>query len=42
MVEILSRGKSIQRSFGEDIGVIIVLEREDNVIFLGSDSEFSG
>ena len=42
MVEILSRGESIKCLFGEDIGVVSILRREDNVVFLSSDSEFGG
>ena len=42
MVKISFRGKGIKHSFREDIGIVGILKREDNVILLGSDGEFGG
>ena len=42
MVKVSLRGKSIKCSFREDVGIVGILGREDDVIFLGGDSEFGG
>ena len=42
MIEVLPGRKSIKGSFGEDVGIVGVLGWEGDIIFLGSDSKFSG
>ena len=42
MVKVSSRGKNVEHSFREDVGIISISRREDNIIFLGSDSKFCG
>ena len=42
MVKVPLRGKGIKHSFREDFGIVVVLGRKDDFIFLGSNSEFSG
>ena len=42
MVKVSSGRESIKCSFREDIGIVSILGRENDIIFLGGDSEFSG
>ena len=42
MIKVSVGGKNIKHPFREDISIVRVLRRKDNLILLGSDSEFGG
>ena len=42
MVKVLSGRENVECSFGEDISIVSILGGKDIIVFLGSDSEFSG
>ena len=42
MVKVSSGRENVECSFGEDVDVVSVLGRKDDIIFLGSNSKFGG
>ena len=42
MIKVLLGRESVKGLFGEDVGIVSILGWEDDIIFLGSNSKFSG
>ena len=42
MVKVSSGRKGIEYLFGEDVGIVCILRRKDNLAFFGSDGKFCG